>query len=246
MKKFTSILIAPVMCLVIMLTPYLFASKQASAATNPNQNSHVIYYIPHQDDEAINFAVGILNDIQAGYNVHLVLLTDGSAAIVIKKLGMTKQEFSAARDREFAYAVNIMGVKPQNVSYQKLQDGATTVKQIESVIRAYEKKYPKAKHKAYSYTDWHNDHKNSGQALKNLKKAKVISNATFYIRFGDNPTGLTATKEPFSPIYKNFILAVSNAYKMENHRLGFYGIGWKSAGHLFKEVEKQPLSRYHK
>jgi LmbE family N-acetylglucosaminyl deacetylase len=213
---------------------------------NPNANSHVVFYIPHQDDEAINFGVGIMNHIAGGHNVHVVLLTDGSSAVVRTQLGMTEYEFTQARNREFAYSLNILGVKPENVSYRNLKDGSITVSQVETIIREFETKYPKAKHKAYSYTDWHNDHKNSGQALKNLQTAGVVTDARYYIRFGDNPIGITPIKEPFNPIYMNFMLAVSNVYKMENDRLGFYGIGWKSAGHLFEEVEIQPLSRYHK
>jgi LmbE family N-acetylglucosaminyl deacetylase len=220
--------------------------ETGAATSNPNANSHVVFYVPHQDDEAINFAVGILNHLHSGHNVHIVLLTDGSSVAVRTKLGMTRAEVTKARNTEFAYAMSIMGVKPENISYRNLRDGATTPTQIEPIIREYEKKYPKAKHKTYSYTDWHNDHKNSGIALRNLQKAGVVSDARFYIRFGDNPVGITPIKEPYSLTYTSYMMAVSNAYKMENHRLGFYGIGWKSAAHLFREVEKQPLSRYHK
>ena len=57
----------------------------AKAIPNPNAKSHVVFYIPHQDDEALNFGVGIMNHIAGGHNVHVVLLTDGSAAGIRKK-----------------------------------------------------------------------------------------------------------------------------------------------------------------
>jgi LmbE family N-acetylglucosaminyl deacetylase len=214
--------------------------------TNPNKNSHVIFYIPHQDDEALNFGVGIMNHITTGHTVHIVLLTDGSGAGVRKKLGMTELEFSEARNREFNYAVTLMGIKPENIDYRNYKDGKLTPSNVEKVIREYEKKYPKAKHKAYSYTDWHTDHKATGVALKKLVNAKVVSDARYYVRRGDNPKGLVLMKESFQEYYRPLLLAVDTAYSMENTRLGFYGIGRKSVPVLFNEFKASPLSRYHK
>lgn len=213
---------------------------------NPNINSNVVFYIPHQDDETLTFGNAIMSHVQGGHNVHVVLLTDGSASVVKTQLGMTDLEFTQARNREFALALNFYGVKPENVSYRNIKDGALTVAKTEEIIREYEANYPLAKHKAFSWTDVHVDHKNSGQALKNLQTAGVLTDARYYVRRGDNPVGLTLTTETYNALHLPFYLAVSAAYKLINDRLGFYGIGYKSVSASFDSFEAQPLSRYHK
>lgn len=213
---------------------------------NPNANSHVVFYIPHQDDEALTFGVGIMNHVASGHTVHVVLMTDGSASGVKSSLNLSDADFTAARNREFNYSLMIMGIKPQNITYESVKDGTLTVAQSETIIRKYETKYPNAKHKVYSYTDWHTDHKNSGQALKNLQNAGVVSDARYYVRRGETPVGIALTTEQCQAYYKPFLLAVSASYNIENPRLGLYAIGHKSVKQSFVEFETQPLSRYHK
>jgi hypothetical protein len=87
----------------------------------------------------------------------------------------------------------------------------------------------------------------TGKALKKLVDAGVTKDARYYVRRGDNPKGLKLVTEPFKETYRPLLLAVSTTYSMENHVLGFYGIGRKSASkNSFELFEKQPLSRYHK
>lgn len=213
---------------------------------NPNVNSHVVFYIPHQDDETLTFGLGIMNHLWNGHNVHVVLLTDGSASGVRTTLGMTEIEFTQARNREVELALSIMGVKPENIDYLNYKDGTLTVAIMESVIKSYEAKYPGAKHKAFSWTDAHVDHKVSGQALKNLTTAGTTTDARYYVRRGDNPVGLVLTTEPCADYYTPLLLAVAQAYDIENTRLGFYGIGYKSVTASFDAFKVAPLSRYHK
>jgi LmbE family N-acetylglucosaminyl deacetylase len=220
--------------------------KPKAEIVNPNENSNVVFYIPHQDDEALTFGVGIMNHVMNGHNVHVVLMTDGSASNVRTSLGLTEALFTQARNREFNYSMMIMGVKPQNISYRNIKDGTLTVANSETIMKEYEAKYPNAKHKTFSWTDPHTDHANLGVALKNLNTAGVIADARFYVRRGDNPVGLILTTESFQEYYRPFLLAVSASYNMENTRLGYYAIGHKSVPASFDSFEEQPLSRYHK
>jgi LmbE family N-acetylglucosaminyl deacetylase len=232
------------MCLIIVLLSLTGIEK--TEASNPNKNNHVVFYIPHQDDEALTFGVSILNHIEKGYNVHIVLLTDGAASFVRKKLGMSKEDFTAARNKEFALSLKNMGVKPGNIEYMNYKDSELTVKNVECVIKKYEAKYPNARHKVFSWTDKDNhDHSNSGIALKNLQKKNIVSDARYYVRRGDNPKGLRLINEYYSTEYKKPLLAVSASYK-ENSKLGLRGIGHKSVKKSFVSFEKQPISRYHK
>lgn len=222
------------------------ATPTQAVIDNPNINSNVIFYIPHQDDEALTFGVAIMEHLHAGHNVHVVLLTDGSASGVRTKLGMSEDEFSQARSKEFNYSLSIIGIKDTNVSYQNIKDGALTVLQAESVIREYESKYPKAKHKAFSPTDPHPDHSNSGKALQNLQKEGIVTDARYYVGMNDAPIGYSLYAETNRDYYNSLLLAMSSAYRMEIPRLGLYGIGYKSVGSLFVKFESQPISRYHK
>jgi LmbE family N-acetylglucosaminyl deacetylase len=214
---------------------------------NPNVNSNVVFYIPHQDDEALTFGVGIMNHVQGGHNVHVVLLTDGSASVVKTQLGMSDAEFIAARNREFKLSLAIMGVKPENISMRSIKDGALTVAEVETIAKEYEAKYPLAKHKVFSWTDsGSSDHVDSGQALKNLQTQGIVTDVRYYVRRGDNPVGLTLTTETLKDYYKPFLLAVSESYNIVNDRLGFYAIGHQSVPQSFVDFETAQLSRYHK
>lgn len=230
---------------LILSAALLFTGAVTTAeASNPNADSNVVFYVPHQDDEALTMGVAIMNHIRSGHNVHIVLLTDGSGSYVRKRLGMTRESFENARNNEFEYSLSIMGVKPENVHYERIQDGTLSVKQMDGIIREWEKAYPKAKHKAISYTDPHNDHKNSGQALYNLRKAGVVSDARFYVLQQYSPK-VRMIKEGWKEEYRAPLLAVSSAYGLKNERLGFYGIGHWSVGSSFDSFERQPISRYH-
>lgn len=234
--------------LSILLVSSLFSMEVgASSVKSPNSDKHVVFYIPHQDDEALTFGVGIMNHIKAGFQVHVVLLTDGSASNVRKKMDMTPAEFTQARNKEFALSMKSMGVKTSNIEYKGFKDSQLTVSQVESVIKTYEKKYPKARHKTFSYTDSGNhDHSNAGIALKNVQKSKITSDARYYVRRGDSPKGLRLTTERYNKVYNTNMKAVSKAYSVVDEKNGFYGIGRKSVKKSFESFDKLPLSRYHK
>ena len=233
--------------LFILLVGCSSQPRVEAAATNNNANSHVVFYVPHQDDEALSFGLGIINHVKSGHVVHVVLLTDGSASFVRKKLEMTEKEFTEARNKEFRLSLAAMGVKPQNIDYLNYKDSQLTVKNVEEVIKKYEKKYPNAKHKSFSWTDSGNhDHQNAGKALNNLQKTKKISDARYYVRRGDQPKGVKLTTEKYNALFKPIYQKVSKAYSTYEPDKGFYAIGRTSVKKSFIEYDKQPLSRYHK
>lgn len=214
---------------------------------NKNANSHVVFYVPHQDDDTLTMGVGIMNHYYNGHNVHIVMLTDGAASAVRKSTGLSTLGFTAARNKEFAHAMGAIGITPDRIAYSNLKDGATTVSQIESVMLEYEAKYPGAKHKTYSYTDSHVDHRNAGQALRNLTKRGKITDARFYVRRGTTaPPGISLATEVFHEKYRPFLMAASASYNIRNEVNGFYGIGHRSVRESFRTFEIQPQSRYHK
>lgn len=230
----------------LLLTTIIAVGTVIPGVSDVGTGHHVVYYIPHQDDEILNFGSSIYHHVQAGHTVHLVLLTDGSATVVGKRLGLTKEEVTKARNREFFRSATILGIHEDNIYYVGHKDGELTVEQSKQVMKEFAKKYPSASHKAYTYTDWHNDHRNSGLALKELLDEGVIEDARFYIRRGENPEGIQKIRAGYKDEYFPFLYAASMAYKIENEQTGMYGIGWKSAHKSFERMFDDPINYYHK
>lgn len=220
------------------------AGVDAKKPTKPKKPV-AVFYIPHQDDELLSFGVAILNHVERGADVKLVLYTDGEGSGLVNKMGITKAEFGAARDKEFRLSTRFLRVKPSNITYLNLPDGTVTKAQMEKIILKYEKMYPGARHKAYSYYDQHNDHKVAGQALNDLYNQGKVSDARFYINYGryDTP-GKPEIRNPKK--YSRNIKMAASAYKKNNPKWGSYAIGYRSAGkHLFDNVVNNPQSYYH-
>lgn len=219
----------------------------ANEIENPNADSNVFFYIPHQDDDLLTFGVSILNHLEGGHNVHIVMLTNGANSFVRKRLEMTKDSFSRARNNEFLGAMKELGVDPNNIYFENLEDGATTVDDIKDIIATYEAEYPQAKHKAFSPLYGHRDHTNSGLALEELERDGTVSDARYYLQQAyEPPEDLHVIKSRYSSTYKERLDRAATYYKNENVNLPLYGIGYKSVPKSFEAFAIQPTSRYHK
>ncbi|WP_170140649.1 PIG-L family deacetylase [Oceanobacillus arenosus] len=227
--------------LLLLFFPVLFTGTVYSNG----DGNQVIYYIPHQDDEVLTFGVSIYSYLQQGYDVHVVLLTDGSNSGIRKQLGMTKEAFVTARNQEFDKALAVLGVKSENITKRAYTDGQLTEEQVEAVIKEYNKKYPMAIHKTFSYYDPHPDHAAAGNALRNLVQQEILTDAAYYIGPNYTPTNVDILKDSYDSSYYPFIKAASQSYNVENEIIGMYGIGWKSVPKQFEFLESDPMSRYH-
>ncbi|MBS7531390.1 PIG-L family deacetylase [Hazenella sp. IB182353] len=63
---------------VVLSSFHSFPSHIVQAIGSNSTDHVVIYFSPHADDETLTFAVPILNDIQAGKKVYIVLMSDGT------------------------------------------------------------------------------------------------------------------------------------------------------------------------
>lgn len=240
-------LILPIATALALTASLLPTNKAEAAVTNPNADEEVVFYVPHQDDEALTMGVGILNHIRLGYDVHVVLLTNGAASGVRTRLGMTKEDFVTARDTEFLHSLRLMGVKPENTEFLNYEDGKLTAANVEAVVRKYEAKYPGARHKTYTYNDTAPDHKAAGLGLLNATKKGVTSDSRYYVRRGlTAPAGKVLMKDTFHPYYLPILQSVTQVYKVENQALGLYGIGYKSVKSSFDWLSTTPSAKYHK
>lgn len=237
MKKLFTVLLLSFL-LIFSLSP----QSPVEASEHP-----VIYYIPHPDDEVLSFGLSIFSHLQAGKDVHLVLLTNGEASRVKHKLKMDDQEFADARNREFRMSAQKLGVPKENLHFMNYADGRVLQSEMEYVIGEFEAAYPGASHKAFSWTDPHPDHANSGKALKALADRGVVSDARYHVKYQDVKRAPSRIiKTGYKSYYQPFIVAASRVYQLNNPVIGMYGIGYQSVPKSFQFIEKTPVSYYHK
>jgi LmbE family N-acetylglucosaminyl deacetylase len=220
----------------------------------------VVYYVPHQDDEAVNFGVSILNHFAEGYRVHLVLCTDGSASGVKRILsgevycewhqcrhdfGLSEQEFVAARNREFVWAAGCLGIPPERVHIEQVaKDRQLTLEQSVTLIRKYAALLPKARHISYTAGDVHPDHAVLGKALKQLNRSEEIDDVRFQIKFVEFEKW-NGNFETCKADYLPFLKAADQVYRVYQPDQGLYAIGYHSAACSFDGQLRNPRSKYH-
>lgn len=222
---------------------------------NENKKPVAIFYVPHQDDELLTMGVAVVNHIESGNDVHLVLLTDGSASSALSTVNqklkrdgyktITRQQFSDVRDQEFKNSAIALGVQPSNIHYENLKDGNTHVKDIKNIIMKYEKKYPNARHKTMTYIDDHRDHRNAGQALLQLYNEGKVKDARFYIQDLHRVKGKKHWKENYKSSYYTKIKNAATSYMTYNPEKNQYAIGYTSVRGHFDNLLKNPVSYYH-
>ena len=119
------------------------------AAVCPPYNRPAVFFSPHQDDETLGMGGAIYEHVQAGRDVFLELMTDGSqsgARAILNNGGthswhsgshvypLTTSEFSEARMREFKAAAARLGVKGIYLN-PGITDGTLTQAQVGARIQ---------------------------------------------------------------------------------------------------------------
>lgn len=219
-----------------------------------------IFYVPHQDDELVSFGSAIMHHVFAGDDVHLVLCTDGASSNVRDELngvrlckahnrlydfGLSKREFSEARNREYIWSASCMGIPMSNLHFrQEVSDGSLSLGEADSLIREFEQMYPGALHRTFTYTDPHPDHSNLGTALKRLYDSQVVGDARFYIKTGEMQR-VDGEWEEAKPEHLPFLSAANHAYRVFVPSRGVYSIGYLSVPKTFDTQLERPRSKYH-
>lgn len=207
--------------------------------------AEVVYYIPHQDDEVLTFGKSIMGHVNAGHNVHVVLMTDGGASIVQKRLGLTREQFVAARNKEFEYALAIMGVRKENIAYANFPDGKMTQAQASGVMQSYEQNFPGASHKTFTWENPHPDHSILGVALKDLSDKGIITDARYYIQRGTT-VSQRRIRDSLNYTYDPILKAAARPYYLVDKKNLRYGVGYASVPKSFQAHAAQPFGYYHK
>lgn len=168
-----------------------------------------LFYVPHADDEVLSLGVAILKCLELGEEVHLILMTDGSACGSIRFLNgdehcgvhdcfhnpidemyrdgiLDEQDHVTARTREFLAVSRIYGIDPDHLHVYGYKDGRLTVDQARTVVLRMENDGnipgPKTHHTMTARFDNHNDHISCGTALAELHREGKIGAPHWYVK----------------------------------------------------------------
>lgn len=141
----------------------------------------VFFFVPHQDDEVLQYGAAIAEHVAAGRTVWVVLLTDGGSSVQcgIQYPG-NRPACVAARDQEFTNGVTAMGGHPV-IRTDRAIDGKLTQVYAKAVIMNYYPNYPNSSFKAPSEFDGSTDHSYVGKALRSTG----ITDARYYIKHSE-------------------------------------------------------------
>lgn len=219
------------------------------------KNNVHIFIVPHPDDEVLSMGAGIIDLVEKGKNVHVVLLTkgEGSGAIhgVNKRMvedGLEKIELEAfvnSRILEFKDAMSSMGISSSNYYVYGLPDGGTSVESITQIIKEYQNKLNPDQFHAISETDKHRDHKNTAIALKNLYNNGTIKNPMFYLSNQDYNAVKYEKTISLSSSGKAKLKNACHSYNMWNPSEGRYAVGWISVESLFVDTLEYNINKVY-
>lgn len=240
--------------IIIPLCFFFFLIAFSNDAYAESVKPVVFFYVPHQDDELLTMGHAIAHYVNSDYEVHVVLLTDGSSSNAIHNVNrelekyyiqsLSRKEFSYARNLEFVRALSTLGVERENMYLSYLKDGATDVKSIKELVLQYVSRYPDAEHFAMSYTDDHVDHRNSGQALLELYNQGVIKRPKLYIQNVERSL-YKGENEPNVDHYYPILKEASKPYLDWYPLWRMYSIGKISVKGHFDVFLDNPTSKYH-
>lgn len=219
-----------------------------------SNNTHV-FLVPHPDDEVLSMGAGIIDLVEKGKDVHLILLTVGEGSSAINRVNerlseegldnIGVEEFVDSRIAEFREASRIMGVPSNNQYIYRLPDGGTNVGDIEGIVKKYQEKLNPVQFHAISETDNHIDHKNAARSLKNLYADDVINTPMFYLSHRHYNSG---RYDEVVTLTGNGEIKFKNAcyaYKKWSPEEGRYGVGWMSVRESFENVLEYKMNKIY-
>lgn len=133
----------------------------------------VIWYLPHPDDETIAMADSIYQSVTQGNHNYFIYFTKGENSWARHRLKgpdgtsyqLTKEEFGVARVRETMAALEVLGVRADQILFMDFPDGGIPQDSVEKVIRTFAQLYPGSIHRTVSEMDLHEDHQTLARAL---------------------------------------------------------------------------------
>jgi LmbE family N-acetylglucosaminyl deacetylase len=134
-------------------------------------NKRIVVFAPHPDDETLGCGGTIVKRVAQGYDVIIVVMTDGrhalSAAFGIKN-NPTPEEIKQIRQTETIAAMQILGVPENSIIFLGFEDGTLANNYAQLLVKVTEilnefqpvEIYFPLKH------DYHSDHRTAGIVLE--------------------------------------------------------------------------------
>lgn len=244
MKKVT--LVVAIVLFTVLVTAQFLGGDSSKTS---------VYYAPHADDEVLSLGGAILDDINKGHEVVVVLLSHGKASRSINEVNsklvdqdittLSIEDFGAARVEEFKKAVKRLGVLEENTFVYNLSDGGFRIDEVKKIMIEMNELYPKASHHTLTYKDPHSDHSKAGSALKKLLDEEKISTGRFYIPIQEfENMEYSGVKSVPAHLLNDYINSLE-AYNLWDPDNGFYAIGQTSVKPYFIAAIEYRESRWH-
>lgn len=204
-----------------------------------------LFFSPHQDDETLSMGASIVDHVNAGRDVQVILMTNGgSTGVVDQQYGGDMAACVAERDREFKAAVTALGATPV-IRPDRVQDGSLTIDYALSVFNEYYAQYGDTasfktmtdREETYYPAHAESDHYNLGKALRQ----SGITDARYYVRrWGWDPS--VGASLPSGCGFTG-----KHPKKMRDALLEYMPVGWWSVREdfLFYMYDANAKSCYH-
>lgn len=143
-----------------------------------------IVFAPHPDDETLGCGGTIARRISEGYNVFVVILTDGRHAFS-KMLNITSnpspEEIKKIREEEVTEAVSVLGVPQSNLFFFDFEDStlAEHEKEVEQAVTAFIEDHLPDEVYFPINRDGHPDHQAAHRVVRRCLKKYNLENRGF-------------------------------------------------------------------
>ncbi|HEV7205041.1 MAG TPA: PIG-L family deacetylase [Jatrophihabitans sp.] len=191
MRAVLSGMLAACVATVLLLGALSSGSRRAAGTTMvPTPRDHVVFFVPHADDDVLSMGVLMHGLIRSGKTVDVVYYTDGAASRVCKVdrhgicrgdrqcYGWPLARFVAARDAELNASVQALGVTREHVHIyapdgRRRRDGTMSVPYATAMLQHYHSlpEFRDATFVTMSWLDDNPDHAAAGLALRALVDA---------------------------------------------------------------------------
>lgn len=209
----------------------------------------VVFYVQHQDDETIFGGSIVIDAIKSvgSENVYMVLVTDGSGSKVFnyeRYKGLTHEQKVNLRDNEFKAAIDILGVKLENVVFLNQPEDKINSELLKDIVLYFENTFNNVTHITHSYKyETHLQHIDTGNIVNSLYVNGLIKDCRFLAR-EDKISGILRHQLIESVAdnteEKKKVINACSEYKLDNKDMIREGIGYKSVSKLFIGLTSNP------
>ncbi len=219
-----------------------------------------VYFVPHQDDELISMAGGIVRDVAAGRRVHVFIMSAGDQTGVKQVLCqvegrcLTDNQVISSRDAEVLDSLGMLGVPAANVHFMYIReeqsDAASVIHGVvDEVVR---QGGPNVHYRSISWLDAHPTHYKVAYALRDNCTSAGLGDCQFFQSplYQKLPTGMQSSpvvtpKGEKVAIPDWQVPVATAAYRLDAPTNGRHSIGWRSVPSQIQWLENNRYSWCH-